>query len=159
MQKKPLCLKCNLRVCTPCVPEAANDNHFVQLPDDETLRGPAHVNGMARRLAALNIPSRQIPTAIADEIFGFKGAIQNHVGRPYIIGPVDIDNAFAPPHHRVGEHDDDELSFTPDYRWIRYFLARAEKPGTQAAQMRVTSRLRLIELYLQIVELKQEART
>ncbi|CAN0589044.1 unnamed protein product, partial [Ectocarpus sp. 12 AP-2014] len=143
-------------VCTPCVSEAANDNYFVRLPDDERLRSPAHVNGIALRLKAQNIPSRQIPTAIADELFGFKGAMQNHLGKPFVVGAVDIDNSFAPPHRHVGEHDDQDLEWTPDFKWIRDLIKRARVPGKQTAQMRVTPRLRLLELYLQIVELKRE---
>ena len=155
MKTKTLCLRCGLNVCTPCVPEAANDNFFIQLPTDEELRSPRHMNEMARQCASMGISSRQLPTEIAKIIFEYHGGILNHVSKPFAIGPNDIDNAFRVKSKRVGENEEDCLEWTPDFRWIRDFYKRARVPGKQTAQMRITARLRLIHIFLEIKKQQQ----
>lgn len=144
------CLKCGFEVCNPCLPMASNDNNFVQLQTDEVLRSPIYVDEMADRCVELNIPSRQLPTEIAKTVFEYDGAILNHVGMPYLIGVNDIDNAFRLKSKQVHGDKEDDLDWTPDFRWIRCFYKRANVPGKQTAQIRITSRLRLIHIFLEI---------
>ncbi len=149
------CPNCGCYINASNVPDAANDNKFVQLPRDERLRSPAFVNQMAKECAALNIPSRQLPTEIATTIFEYDGAILNHVGMPYPIGLNDIDNAFRVKSKQVHGDQEDDLEWTPDMRWVRGFYRKALVPGRQVAQIRITSRLALIFIFLEIK--KQQA--
>jgi hypothetical protein len=156
MRNKTLCVKCGLYVCVPCVPEAANDNHFVQLLNDEELRSPDVVNGLAKECAALGISSRQLPTEMAKTIFEYRGAVLNHLGKPFVIGVNDIDNAFRVAAKRVDDNEEDALDWVPDFRWVRFFYKKAHTPGKQTAQMRVTDRLRLIYIFVAIKNQQNE---
>lgn len=154
MKTKLLCMKCGLRVCTPCAPEAANDNHAVRLPNEEVLRSPETVNALARYCAEINISRRQFPNAMADTIYGFRGAILNHHDRPFIIGANDIDKAFGVPTDSDLEPYDQGMNWDTELRWISNFFLRATKPAQQSAQMKVTPRLRLIYIFVAIRKLQ-----
>ncbi|EFL90218.1 conserved hypothetical protein [Ahrensia sp. R2A130] len=91
---------------------------------------------------------------MADAIFGFRGAILNHHGKPFIIGENDIDKAFGVPTDSEREEYDQGMKWDTELRWISNFFMRAKKPAKQSAQIKVTPRLRLIYIFVAIRKLQ-----
>lgn len=135
----PYCIACRQNVCRPCqslyaVPLARR--RVVVASDSQLLRkSPVHRLAMATR--ALELPRREIPNWIADQLFGFEGAIVWPDGRAFDLTDTAIDDAF-----------NDDGSF----RWLSDFLRFAEEPPKQRPQSRVLDRLRLIDLAFRIAK-------
>jgi len=132
----PYCTKCLRLVCSPCTP--ANDNHppkIVSVARDSELLRRAYFQRLAIATKALELPRREVPNWIADVIYSYEGSIVWPNGDRFTVGDEDIDAAF-----------NDDGSF----RWLSDFLRFAEAPPRQAPQLRVLSRLRLIDLALRI---------
>lgn len=107
---------------------------IIVLSNLQLLRRDIYQN-IAIYVAALPIPSREVPNWIAEKIFWFEGQILWSDGRNYDVGEEDIDRAF-----------NDDQSF----RWVRSFRNRCHIPLKQSPQKRLVSRLRLISLAIQI---------
>lgn len=133
-----LCPHCGRPLALPGDIDAANDNVGVirVLSKRQLLRRDLYSN-LAKRVAALDMPSREIPNWMADTIYGFRGAILWPDGRPFTLGDEDIDNAFG-----------NDGSF----RWLRSFRARADNPLKQTPQEGLEDRLRLLDVVFQIVD-------
>jgi len=132
----PYCTKCLRIVCTPCTP--ANDNHppkIVSVASDSELLRRSYFQRLAIATKALELPRREIPNWVADVIYSHEGSIVWPNGDRFVIDDEDIDAAF-----------NDDGSF----RWLSDFLRFAEIPPRQAPQLRVLSRLRLIDLAMRI---------
>lgn len=132
----PYCNRCLRIVCTPCTP--ANDNHppkLISVASDAELLRRSYFQRLAIATKALELPRREIPNWIADVIYSYEGSIVWPNGDKFVVGDEDIDAAF-----------NDDGSF----RWLSDFLRFAETPPRQAPQLRVLSRLRLIDLALRI---------
>lgn len=132
----PYCTKCLRLVCTPCTP--ANDNYppkLVIVASDSELLRRSYFQRLAIATKALELPRREIPNWVADVIYACEGSIVWPNGDRFVIDDEDIDAAF-----------NDDGSF----RWLSDFLRFAEVPPRQAPQLRVLSRLRLIDLAMRI---------
>ncbi len=132
----PYCLKCTRVVCRPCERLTPTPKRkFVVVATDSQLKRRSHFQRLGMATKALEIPRRQIPDWIADEIFSFEGRILRSDGRLFLVGDEDIDAAF-----------NNDGSF----RWLSDFIGFATHSPLQAPQLRVLKRLRLIDLAFRI---------
>jgi len=140
MPVRNYCVKCRLSVCNPCMPVAGQNVRTVVAASDGQLSRKSHVQRLAMATRALELPRRAIPDWIADQVFGFEGAIVWPDGRAFDLTDTSIDEAF-----------NDDGSF----RWLSDFLRFAESEPRQRPQVRVLARLRLIDLAFRIDKPKQ----
>jgi len=133
----PYCIACRQNVCQPCqsLYSVPLESRRVVVASDGQLSRKSHVQRLAMVTRALELPRRAIPDWIADQIFGFEGAIVWPDGRMFELTDTAIDEAF-----------NDDGSF----RWLSDFLQFAETEPKQRPQARVLGRLRLIDLAFRI---------
>jgi hypothetical protein len=138
----PYCIACRQNVCRPCRPLSGVplESRRVMVASDSQLSRKSHVQRLAMAARALELPRRAIPDWIADQIYGFEGAILWPDGRAFELSDTAIDDAF-----------NDDGSF----RWLSDFLRFAETEPRQRPQARVLDRLRLIDLAFRIAKPEQ----
>lgn len=135
----PYCIQCRQTVCQPCrsLYSVPLERRRVVVASDAQLSRKSHVQRLAMATRALELPRREIPNWIADQVFGFEGMIVWPDGRVFDLSDTAIDKAF-----------NDDGSF----RWLSDFLRFAEEPPKQRPQSRVLDRLRLIDLAFRIAK-------
>ncbi|MBL4647304.1 MAG: hypothetical protein JKY99_12710, partial [Rhizobiales bacterium] len=119
------------------VPKAANDKvGIIYVKNNRELLRPKNVERIAKELAELPTPSREIINWLADMLFiDFEGIILWPNGKEFKIGDEDLDRVF----------DNDTVS-----RWLRSLRQFADKPVVQTAPSTLAERYRLLDAALQI---------
>ncbi|GJL98750.1 MAG: hypothetical protein ACRBBJ_11850 [Rhodomicrobiaceae bacterium] len=137
----PICKKCGLDVCSPCVPVLEIEHvRTVVVASYAQLVRRSHYNrlSMVTRdlLEEYGLSRRAYADWLADILFDEYIRTIHNDGRPYLITDTLIDDVF-----------NNDGSF----RWLSDFLEFADQPIRQAPQKRILERLRVIDLGIRIV--------
>lgn len=131
-----LCSRCHRDVCKPCaIKHTRRPPKAIVVATDAELLRISHFRRLAMATRALHMPRREIPNWIADTLFEFTGIVTWPDGKLFEVDDDDIDLAF-----------NDDGSF----RWLSDFLRFADHEPAQSPQLRIISRLRLIDLAFRI---------
>ncbi len=136
----PICKKCGLNVCSPCV-SALEIEHVrtVVVASYAQLVRPSHHYRLALvtrdLLEEYQLSRRAYANWLTDVVFDESIRVLQRDGRPYMITDTLIDDVF-----------NNDGSF----RWLSDFLEFAEEPIRQSPQKRILERLRVIDLGIRI---------